>query len=330
MKRTSIIVLARQLLAALPLALCAHAFAADPAWPAARPIRMVIPGGAGAGTDIFARLVGERLGKALQQTIVFDNKAGANGIIGNDNVAKAAPDGYTLLFSNASAIAVNPALHPKMPYQTLKDLVPVAQIGAGGVLLVVAPDIPARDMRSFVQYVQASPTPLSYGTWGTGSTGHLSMEALRAKENLKLTHVPYKTMGQMVADLLGGTIKIAFVDAASPMPFIKAGKLVPLGITGSYRVPALPALPTMQQQGYRLGGDGWYGLFVPANTPPLIVQRLHAEVNRILTTPEMRTALENQNMNTPPMKTSEEFAQTLREDIAQWLELARTAQVTLE
>ncbi|MGH8784181.1 MAG: Bug family tripartite tricarboxylate transporter substrate binding protein [Cupriavidus necator] len=306
------------------------ATAAEESWPAARPIRMVIPGGAGAGTDIFARLIGARLGQALNQTIVYDNKPGANGIIGNDIAAKAAPDGYTILISNASSVAVNPAIQPKLPYQTLRDLLPIAQIGSGGVLLVVTPDVRVKDMNGLVKYVKSNPDNLVYGTWGIGSTGHLSMEAIREKAGLKITHVPYKSMGQVLTDLQGGTLKIAFVDAASPLPLIKAGRLVPLGITGSHRAPALPAVPTMQEQGYNLGADGWYGLFAPAGTPQAVVQRLNAEINRILAAPGVFPVFANWNMSTPPIKTPAEFAQTIREDIEQWRAIARTAQVTLD
>ncbi len=304
--------------------------AAEPDWPAARPIRMIIPSGAGSGTDIFARIIGARLSQALRQTIVFDNKPGANGIIGNDTAAKAAPDGYTILFSNASAIAVNPAVHRKLPYQTVNDLAPIAQVGSGGVLLVVTPDVPARDIGAFVKYVRAQPEKQVYATWGIGSTGHLSMEALRAHENLKLMHAPYKTGGQILTDLQGGTLKLAFVDAASSLPLIKAGKLVPLGVTGKHRVPALPGLPTMQEQGYGLAMDGWYGLFAPAGTPQAVVQRLNAEINRILAAADMRPAFESRNMSAPQPKTSAEFAQTIREDIGSWRDIAQAAQITLD
>ncbi len=299
-------------------------------WPAARPIRMVIPGGAGSGTDIFARIIGARLAQELKQTIVYDNRPGANGIIGNDQVAKAAPDGYTVLFSNASAIAVNAAVQQRLPYEALRDLVPVSQVGAGGVLLVVTPGVPARDMQSLVQFIRARPGKLTYGTWGTGSTGHLSMEALRSTEGLSITHIPYKTMGQLLTDLQGGILQIAFVDAASPLPLIKAGRLVPIGITGSFRAPSLPALPTMQEQGFNLGPDGWYGLFVPAGTPQAIVRRLHDETNRVLGSPAVTPTFLTWNMAAPPLKSSSDFAQTVRGDIEQWRRVARIANFSLD
>jgi tripartite-type tricarboxylate transporter receptor subunit TctC len=291
---------------------------------------MVIPSGAGAGTDIFARLIGARLSRVLQQTIVFDNKPGANGIIGNDTVAKSAPDGYTLLFSNASAVAVNPAIQPKLPYETLWDLVPIAQIGAGGVLLVVTPDLPVKDIKDLVKYARSNPDKLAYGTWGTGSTGHLSMEALKAKEGMNINHVPYRTMGQVLTDLQGGTLKIAFVDVSSSIALIKAGKLKPLGVTGSRRLTTLPNLPTMQEQGYSLNADGWYGLFAPAGTPRAVIQHLNVEVNRILIAPELHAVFETWNVSMAPIKTPAEFTQTVREDIEQWRGIARAAQVKLD
>lgn len=330
MSKTLAIRLVARLLAAWTLLALQPLHAADEPWPAARPIRMVVPSGAGSGTDIFARSFGARLAQALQQTIIYDNKAGANGIIGNDAGAKAAPDGYTLLFSNASAMALNPVIQPRLPYQTLKDLVPVVQIGSGGVLLVVSADFPARNLEGFVRHVKAHPDKLAYGTWGVGSTGHLSMEALKAKAGLSMNHVPYKTMGQIFTDMQGGMLSIAFVDAVSSLPLIKAGKIIPIGITGTRRTPRLPEVPTTQEQGYRLGADGWYGIFAPAGTAPAIVQRINAETNRLLADPQLKPAFEALNMAEPPIKTSAEFEKTLREDIETWREIARNGRLVFD
>lgn len=303
--------------------------AAEEPWPTARTIRVIVPAGAGAGTDLIARAISAHLDKALKQTLVIENKSGANGLIGNAAVAKAPADGYTLLFSNASSVAINPAVQTRMPYDTMKDLQPVAQIGMGGVILVVTPKFPAKDMKSFVSYVKARPGEFVYGTWGIGSTGHLSMEALKAQAGLRLTHVPYRTMGQLMTELQGDVLRIAFVDAVSSLPLIKSGRLVALGITGTVRAPELPDLPTTAELGYKLGADGWYGLFVPAGTPDAIVQRLNAETNRALKDPQLGPVLTSMNMATPPIKTAAEFTQTLRDDLKIWREIAVAGKIAV-
>ncbi len=299
------------------------------AWPS-RPLRLVVPGPAGAGSDIFARLLATPLGEALRQPVVVDNKAGANGLIGNDAVAKAPNDGYTLLLSPSSAIAINPIIQPKMPYDTQKDLQPVAQIGAAGILLVAHPSTGFKSLADLVRYVKANPDKLSYGSWGNGSTGHLVMEGLKAHYGLTLPHVPYKGVSPLVSDLLANTISVGFVDIASPVPHIRAGKLQALGATGSARGPALPEVPTLTEQGYRFDSDGWYGIFVPAGTPRDIVVRLNQEFNRILATDETIQKFAAQNMPRPPLKNADQFAATVRQDMETWQSLARVAKLKID
>jgi tripartite-type tricarboxylate transporter receptor subunit TctC len=302
---------------------------AQPAWPA-RPIRLVVPGPPGAGSDIFARLLSIPLGEALKQPVLVDNKAGANGLIGNDTVAKAAHDGYTILLSPSSAIAINPIIQPKMPYDALKDLQPVAQVGSAGVLLVAHPSTGFKSLADLVRHAKAHPDKLAYGSWGSGSTGHLVMEGIKAQYGLAMPHVPYKGVSPLVNDLLGNTIGVGFVDIASPVPQIRAGKLTALGCTGSARGPALPELATLSEQGYKFDADGWYGIFAPAGTPRETVLRLNQEVNRILATDDTVQKFAAQNMPRPPIKSADEFAATVRRDIAAWQELARVAQLKID
>ncbi|WP_420995275.1 Bug family tripartite tricarboxylate transporter substrate binding protein [Cupriavidus sp. 30B13] len=322
---------ARLLAAALAAGALApfHAARAEAPWPA-RPIRLVVSSAAGSGTDLFARLLAERLGKSLGQTIVVDNRTGATGMIGNDMVAKAKPDGYTLLFTYAASVVINQTLQPKVPYDALRDLVPVAQVGAGGNLLVVSPDFPARDLKSFVAYMKGHPDSYDYASWGIGSGGHLTMESLKMQTGIKLRHVPYKTVPQILNDLQGGIIKVAFVDASSPLQLIRAGKIRPLALSGSHRGPALPELATMTEQGVRFDTDSWYGMFAPAGTPAPIVQRLNAEVNRVLADPAMRERFDQLNMAQMPAKTSEQFAQTVRADIQAWGEVIRVNRISAD
>ncbi|MBK9364548.1 MAG: tripartite tricarboxylate transporter substrate binding protein [Rubrivivax sp.] len=308
-------------------ALGAHAQGSD--WPN-KPIRLVVAGPAGAGMDIYARLLAAPLQAALKTPVVVDNKAGANSIIGNDAVAKAAPDGYTFLFTPSSAIAINPIVQPKMPYDTLKDLLPVAQIGAGGILLVTNPETGFKSLKDMVAYAKANPGKLLYGSWGNGSTGHLAMEGIKAHYGLDMSHVPYKGTAAVVNDLLAGNLKIAFTDIASPIPHIRAGKLLAIGATGSGRGPALPEVPTVTEQGYKFDADGWYGVFAPAGTPMPIVRRVNEEINKILATEEMRQKFMSQNMQSPPIKTAEQFAATVKSDVEMWQALAKSAKLKIE
>lgn len=305
----------------------AQAQAAD--WPS-KPIKLVVAGPAGAGMDIFARMLAAPLQAALKTPIVVDNKAGANSLIGNDAVAKSAPDGYTFLFTPSSAIAINPIVQPRMPYDTLKDLVPVAQVGAGGILLVTSPDTGFKNLQDMVAYAKANPGKLLYGTWGNGSTGHLAMEGIKAHYGLDMPHVPYKGTAAVVNDLLGGNLKIAFTDIASPIPHIRAGKLVAIGATGSGRGPALQDVPTVSEQGYKFDADGWYGVFAPGGTPMTVVRRMNEEINKILATDEMKQKFMQQNMLTPPIKSAEQFAATVRSDLEMWQALAKSAKLKIE
>jgi tripartite-type tricarboxylate transporter receptor subunit TctC len=319
----------RALLGGVLLATALGAQAQTGDWPG-KPIRLVVAGPAGAGMDIFARLLAAPLQAALKTPIVVDNKAGANSLIGNDAVAKSAPDGYTFLFTPSSAIAINPIVQPKMPYDTLKDLLPVAQVGAGGILLMTSPDTGFKNLADMVAYAKANPGKLLYGTWGNGSTGHLAMEGIKAHYGLDMPHVPYKGTAAVVNDLLAGNLKIAFTDIASPIPHIRAGKLVAIGATGSGRGPALQDVPTVSEQGYNFSADGWYGVFAPGGTPMPIVRRMNEEINKILATDEMKQKFMQQNMLAPTTKSAEQFAATVRSDMAMWQALAKTAKLKIE
>ncbi len=298
-------------------------------WPN-RPIKIVVPGPAGVGGDIFARMLANGLQDSLKQSVVIDNKAGANGIIGNDAVAKAAPDGYTFLLSPSSSIAINPVLQAKMPYDTVKDLAPVAQIGLSGFLLVAHPSTGFKNMDDMVRYARAHPGQLNYASWGNGSSGHLAMESLKAHYKVFMPHIPYKGVLPALTDLLANNISVGFVDIASPVPHIKAGRLVALGCTGSSRGPALPDLPTLSEQGFKFDTDGWYGVFAPAGTPEALVQKMNQELNRLLATDEFIQKFASNNMPRPPIKSAEQFAATVKKDVETWQALAKTARLQID
>lgn len=299
-------------------------------WPSKQPIRLIVPGPAGGSMDVLARLIQAPLQQALNQAMVMDYKPGANSIIGMDAVVKAAHDGYTLLIAPSSAIAINPVIQPKMPFDVKADLVPVAQLGAAGILLMTNPTTGLKNLQDVVSYAKANPGKLAYGSWGNGSTGHLVMEGIKAHYGLDMPHVPYKTTAQEVTDLLSSNLSVAFTDIGSPIPHIRSGKLIAMGATGSARGPALPDLPTLSEQGYRFDSDGWFGIFTPAGTPPAIVTRLNQEIGKILAMEETRKRFAMQNMGVPPYKNAAEFAATVRSDIEFWQSLAKKGNLKID
>jgi tripartite-type tricarboxylate transporter receptor subunit TctC len=292
-------------------------------WPE-RPIRLIVAGSSGAGGDIFARLIGTPLQQILKQPVVVEAKPGANGMIACDAVAKSAGDGYTFLFAPSSAILINPVIHDKMPYNTERDLVPIVQVGAAGILLVANPSTGFKNLADMVAYAKANPGKLAYGSWGTGSSGHLAMEGIKARYGLDMAHVPYKTISTLVSDLIGNNISVGFTDIASPVPHIRAGKLAALGTTGSRRWPATQQVPSLTEQGFKFDADGWYGVFAPAGTPTEIVDRMNAEINRLQNSDEVRQKMEGQNMIVPTVRKAREFAESIRNDAAIWQGLAKT------
>ncbi len=295
-----------------------------------RPVTLVVPTAPGGGTDTIARYIAERLGKALKQPFIVDNKPGANGILGTDSVARAQPDGYRLLFTYAAAQVVNPVIMKKMPYDAIKDFAPIAQIGRGGNLLLVSNELPVKSLKEFVAYVKARPDQLSYCSWGSGSGGHLTMESLKKQAGLVMTHVAYKGSAPCVQDIVAGQVQAGFGDISSTMELVRAGKLRALATSGPARVPRLPEVPTMTEAGYPFSTYSWYGLFAPANTPRPVVQRLNAAVQEMLREPATVERFRELNFTDLPQTTPEQFGETVRRDMAQWGELVRSLDLKLE
>ena len=312
------------LLSSLLLGTGINAQANKGTWPS-RPIRIVVAGTAGAGGDIFARLIATPLQKILKQPVVVEPKPGANGLIACDTVAKAAGDGHTLLFAPSSAILINPVMIAKMPYDPEKDLIPVSQVGAAGILLVANPTTGFKNLADMVAYAKANPGKLAYGSWGNGSSGHLVMEGIKARYGLDMPHVAYKSLVSEVTDLIANNISVGFTDIASPIPHMRNGRLVGLGQSGSQRWPATQDIPTLTEQGYKFDADGWYGVFAPAGTPQDIIDRLADEINRLQSSDEVRQKMEGQNMIVPAKRSARQYAESIKKDAATWQGLAITA-----
>lgn len=316
-------------LAALASAAMTSPLRAEEAWPA-RPIRMVIGTAAGTGGDIVLRLIANSMSQSLMQPIIVENKVGANGLVATAEVAKSKADGYSVLFGGASATVINQALQPSLAVHVLDKLSPVAQVGAGGVNLVVAADFPATNLPEFIAYAKAHPGQINYATWGVGSSGHLIMEWLKNRYGLDLAHVPYKSMPQIYQDMAGGLVKVAFVDAASSVPLVKAGKIKALGNSGTARAPGLADVPTFKEQGVDFAVDGWYGVFVPKGTPDAVVSRLHREIIKVLADPEIRSRMQQLNLSSPPPKSSAEFEQIVTADLRLWQSIVRTNDIKVD
>jgi tripartite-type tricarboxylate transporter receptor subunit TctC len=246
-----------------------------------------VPFAPGGTTDLTARIVAEQLGQALKQTFVIENKAGAGGNIGAAEVAKAAPDGYTFLMGTPGTQAINQFLYSKMPYDTAKDLVPVSFVVRVPNVMILNPSVPAKNLKEFIALAKAKPGALSYGSPGNGSTGHLSSELFKTQANVFITHIPYRGSGPMLQDLLAGQIQVSIDNLPSALPHIQAGKLVAIGVTSENKVAALPDVPPIASVLPGYVAESWFVLVAPAGTPQAIIDKLSAEVDRILKKPEV-------------------------------------------
>lgn len=268
-------------LAAAPLLVSAQAD-----WPA-KPVRIVVPFAAGGTTDITARIVADQLTRALGQSFIVDNKAGAGGNVGAAEVAKSAPDGYTFLMGTPGTQAINQFLYSKMPYDTQKDFLPVSLVVRVPNVLVVNPGLGVKSVQELIDRAKAKPGSINYGSPGNGTTGHLSTELLKTLTRTDFTHVPYKGSGPMLQDLLGGQVQMAIDNLPSAIPHIKSGKLLALAVTSASPSPELPGVPALGSivPGYL--AESWFVLMAPAGTPEPIVNKLSAEVDKIVRRPEV-------------------------------------------
>ena len=304
----------------------AQAQAQDP-YPS-KPIRVIVPYPAGGGTDTIARLIGVQLSQRLGQPVVVENKPGASGILGNDTVAKAPGDGYTVLMGITTVVQI-PALYKKVPYK-LSDLTPVSQVAKSADLLMVPRSSGVTTLAQFVQKAKAAPGTLNYGTYGNATSSHMNGERFKQKAGIDITHIPYQGSGPEMAALLGGQLTLALVDATAAYPHIKSDKLNILAVTGAQRHPALPQVPTMTEAGYPgLEANGWFGMFVPATTPKAIVDKLGAEVAAIVNTPELHKRMTDMGLIAVG-SLPDEFKAQIDKDAAHWKNVAESAHISMD
>ncbi len=322
------IVMGRRLAFAFALqCLAANAFAAD--YPS-KPIRLVVPYAPGGGADSVARIVAKKVSENIGQPIVIENKGGAGSILGTDIVAKAEPDGYTLLLGQSGPISINPAVYKSLPYDPVKDFAPVTMTTAYPYILVVNADLPVKSLQELVALARSKPGAMNYGSTGVGAANHLVAELFNAKAGLKMTHVPYRGTALAVGDLLGGQLTMVFGDPISVLSQMKAGKLRALAVTSLERSSVAPEVPTVAESGYPgFEALAWHGILAPAKTPPAIVQKLNAEIVKALADPTTKKLLEDQAMQTVG-NTPEAFAAFIQKDIVLWKAVATSANVTVE
>jgi len=287
----------------------------------AKPVRIISPFPPGQATDIMARLVAENLAQSLGQPFLVENRAGAGGALGTEAAAKAAPDGYTLVMGTIGALAIGPALYSKLGYDPVRDFAPIANLGLTPQTLVVSSSSRFRTLKELVEHARA--TPVDYASSGNGSASHLAMEMFRAASGVQLNHIPFKGSSEAQTQVLGGQVQIMFDAIPGVAAQIKAGKLRALGIASPERSPFFPDVPTIAEQGYPgFAAVGWIGIVAPARTPEAILDRLNAEVRRVIAKPEVKDRLAALSF-LPVGDSREHFAAFIREEVAKWAKVVK-------
>jgi len=310
-------------LAALVLAVAAAAAAAvSHAQPyPAKPVRIIVGLAPGGTTDVFTRTLAQRLAEAWGQNVIVENRPGASGMIGAEAVAKSAPDGYTLLVSPQTSLAVAPALYGKAPYDTVRDFAPVSLLGSTPLVMIVHPSFPARSFKEFIEL--AKKQPLTFGSGGVGSSPHMTGELLGAALGVKMTHVPYKGENPAIADTIGGQIPIMFGNLPVALPHVRSGKVLALATTTAKRSPLAPEIPTMSEGGIKdFEMATWYGMLAPAGTPPELVAKIQGDSARVLSDAATRERLTKMGVDLV-LNTPEEFRAYLQSEIARYTKIIR-------
>jgi tripartite-type tricarboxylate transporter receptor subunit TctC len=291
-------------------------------WPV-KPVRMIVPFAVGGGTDIQARLFSAKLQPALGQQIIVDNRTGAGGNIGAELVAKAPPDGYTVLFQSAT-IAVNATLYRNLNYNATRDFAPVMLVSSTPLVLVTHPSVPAKNVRELVALAKTKPGIFNFGSNSTGSTSHLSAELLKTMTGTKMTHIPYKGSGQSVIALVGGEIDMLFTTIIAAVPHIESGRMRALAVTTLKRAPSMPNVPTVDETLKGFESDNWYGMFFPAKTPASIISRFHAEMTKLLNDNDVKKLMESQGA-VPLGNTPEEMTRYLQREIEKYAKVIKAS-----
>jgi tripartite-type tricarboxylate transporter receptor subunit TctC len=311
----------RLILGAVMAALAAPGMAAD--WQPTKPIRMLVGFAPGGGTDTTARAMGNKLGERLGQQIIIDNRPGAAGNIATDILSQSAPDGYTILMGTIAALAINPSLYKKLPFDPLKDLQPISRAVDSTNILVLHPSVPAKSVKEVIALAKTK--PLNGGSSGVGGAGHLALELFNLQAGTKIVHVPYKGGGPSIVDLVAGNIDLIFATAASSVPHIKSGRLRALAVTTGKRSGLVPELPTVAEAGLKgFEANNWYGILAPAKTPRNAIDRLNKEIVAVLNLQDIKALLFKSGLDIAP-STPEAFSAYIRSEKAKWEKVIKAA-----
>ena len=295
-----------------------------------KPIVLVVPFAPGGTSELISRLVAQKLTERLGQQVVVENRPGAAGNIAMEQVARAAPDGYTLILGHIGTLAVNPAMFPKLPYDAIKDFAPVSLIAAVPNIVTVNPAVPAKTLKEFLDLARAKPGSINYGSAGNGSAGHLAMEYLKRIAKTDMVHVPYKGTGPMLTDLLAGQTQATFTGSSPLIPHIKSGKLRALAVGSAVRIPSLPEVPTVAESGFAgFETSQWYGIIAPAKTPPAIIQKLSVEIAQVMKQPDVIARLSGDG-TVMIGSTPNEFAAYISKEMKRWGEVVHDANIKAE
>lgn len=307
----------KKLLIAAALAAAGASAASAQTYPT-KPVRLVVGFAPGGSTDVTARIVAQKLSEAWKQQVIVDNRSGAGGNIGAEAVAKAPPDGYTLLIATTGVMAINHRLYRNLPFDAVRDFAPVTQIGALPLILIVHPSLPARSVKELIAIAKARPGQLSYASSGVGSATHMTTELFRMMAGVDIVHIPYKGSGQAMADLIGGQVGLAFDQITSSLPQVESGKLRALAVTSAKRFPSVPKLPSVAEAGIPgYESVSWNGISAPAGTPREIIGRIQSEVARTVQLPDIKERFFKDGIE-PVASTPEQFAAHIRSERTKW------------
>ena len=316
-------ILAGAMICALSIAAIAQDFPS-------KPIRLIVPFATGGVTDTSARVIADKLSRAIGQQVIVENRPGGSGNPGTQYVAQSAPDGYTLLLAFDGTMVINPFVFPKIPFDTMKDFQPVTKLGDAALVLVAHPAVPAKNFSELLAYSKANPGKLSFGHSGTGGTTHVAGELLKQRSGLDMLHIPYKSGGQAVVDAIGGQVPLAYSAVAGAHAHVKSGKLKAIGVSSLKRISSLPDAPTFDEQGVAgFEAVSWVGIMAPAKTPRAIVDRLQRDLAAILKDQDTRDRFATLGIE-PVANTPEQFAEQIKADLARWGKVVEQAKIRAE